>query len=286
MNFRPPLDPSFYLSTGGNTTTTSFVTPTVFYAYQPDVPSLYGSGPPDWSTSGELVPDPPVIHDVNCYYRALGFSWPFTGITRRDLRDAYIRTGGPDDAWKTYAYKILLNREIRRQYDRMPFGLQMMDHYMWTEIRRRATEFMNAARTQGYNFTEREVLEDWGVPFEDNPDEAELPSDDGPSGEVDAQKLEEPSGDGDTFTWPWGYYLWRSRCSDVQRLSIWQDLLLQTARRVGLRAHLGVGFAGRLSREWVIGRVVDYTVIFLSEHAEPDEEMAAQAVHAVMTDTR
>jgi len=259
----------------------------VVYAYQPEIPFLYGDGPPDWSTSGELVPDPPVIHDGNCYYRALGFSWPFTGITRRDLRDAYIRTGGPDDAWKTYAYKILLNREIRRQYDRMPFGLQMMDHYIWAEVRRRATEFMNAARAQGYDITEREVLEDWGIPVvEDDPDEAELPSGGEPSGEEGAQKLEEPPGDGDTFTWPWGYYLWRSRCSDVQRLSVWQDLLLQTARRMGLRAHLGVGFAGRLSREWVIGRVVDYTVIFLSEHAEPDEELAVQAVNAVMTDTR
>lgn len=242
-----------------------------------EIPTTAHSGPAEWSTSGELEPDPVVIHDVNSYYRALGFSWPFRGITKKKLLLSYMECGGPDNAYATYAFKQLLNPELRRTYDRAPIGALLFDEYVKEMLKKRAAEEASRRRHGPHVPTIDDVLAEWGLtgPASNEPvSDADQPL-------VDS--LQDPLGaaeSDDTVpeTWPWNYWLWKTRCQDTDRLARWQLLLLAAARQRGLRVRLSVGFAGRIPQGFVRLENDGRVALLLEHETEPTPELAAQAV--------
>jgi hypothetical protein len=279
---------NYYFSGGTGTFSTGSMTSTFggYVAIQPviEVPVLCGEGPPAWSTCTDLDIAPRHIHDGNHYYRALGFEWPFRGITRRDLMRAYRRTvgagqDGENAAYATYALSQLLDPEVRWHYDRMPFGRQLIDKYLAEMIRKKAIQDAAEAQKRGHEVTPDDLLRMWGVPTE--PIE---PVDDAEGPLVDT--VQNPSALSDLTdtvpdAWPWGYYTWRSSCGDGDRLARWQELLLAVAQARSLRARFAIGFVGRTPREWVVAQLQSCFVIFLHEAVEPTGVLAALAVDEV-----
>jgi hypothetical protein len=273
----------------------------VYFQPIPQVPRHHG-GPALSSTCTDLVPDPVVVHDVNLYYRLLGFSWPFKGITRKMLRQAYQERGGPNDIYLTNALKMLLDDDIRQIYRRRPFGHPLVDVFVFERAKAKAAKLASEIRARGGKARNSDFLQAWGFPVPDDPDfddepfvvDADAP--DGGSETTDSfepvNDPEEPFGDSvqdpsvvaegdDTVlnTWGWGYFTWRSNCHDQDRLEVWQRELLRAARRHDLRVLLGVGFTGMTPREWEIGSLGEGAyVIFLNESLEPSPQLAAEAL--------
>lgn len=280
---------TYYFLVGTGTFGTGSMTSSFFggnVVMQPlaEVPVLRGEGPPDWSTCTELDIAPRHIHDGNFYYRALGFEWPFRGITRRDLMRAYRRTvgvgqDGEDAAFVTYALSQLLDSEVRWHYDRLPFGRQLIDQYVAAKIRKKAIQEAAAAQAGGYEVTPDDLLRMWGVPTEpiEPVVDAEEPLVDTEQNPSALSDLTDTVPD----AWPWGYYLWRSSCGDGDRLARWQELLLAVARARRLRVRFAIGFVGRTPKEWVVTQHQDCVVIFLHEAVEPTGALAALAVDEV-----
>lgn len=254
-----------------------------------EVPVLRGEGPPAWSTNTDLVPEDLVINDTNFYYRVLGFEWPFRGITKRMLMQAYRDRNGPNDPYKTLAFKMLLDDEKRRLYHRVPIGQRLIDACVWEEIMNKAKGVVFAAMAQGRELALTDVLSSWGIgtspipgPDETEPNEPVTDTDQ-PLSDIERDPSVATEGDASVpATWSWGYYLWRSACGDDERLARWQNLLLAASRELNLRVRLAVGFVGRTPQEWVIGQSQDCFVIFLNEGTEPDGELAAAAVDHVI----
>lgn len=255
-------------------------------AYSPvvEAPRLVGGDVPEWSTAHELELDPVNIHDGNTFYRALGFSWPYRGITRKDLFRAYCELDGPNSHWLTYVFKMLWDDEFRRDYNRMPFGRRFLDRYLWERF---AAQAKAVAAAQGLveDMDIYRVLQSWGVPTRQPGTESNEPvgDDDRPFG--DSPQDREELSDGVATVrdaWLWGFYLWRSSCHDIERLARWQQELLAAFRGRGLRARLCVGFAGQAQRGWLVGRLGEQIVIFLRDDVEPGEELAAGAANDVM----
>lgn len=256
-----------------------------------DAPMLTGNGPAWWSTCADLAIDPIIINDTNMYYRILGFRWPFRGITKRMLRRAYRKRGGPDNVAMTTALKTLLNADMRRLYDRRRLGSPIIDEHMWNWILREATKQSVGSILRGEPITREELMEEWGVAqrepstyIEPNEpvDAPEKPlSDETPNDEAESDPpVTVPP------TWPWGYYRWRSSCEDEDRLERWQTLLRAEAFRVGLRVHLAVGFAGRTPSRTVECNLAGLRVIFLNEGVDPDEGLAGIAVDQLRNDPK
>jgi hypothetical protein len=241
-----------------------------------DAPILQGDSPAEWSTCTDLDLLARNIHDVNHYYKALGFSWPYTGITRRDLGNAW-RTR-QDDRYATYAFSRLLDPEIRRHYDRAPFFMQVIDAYVLELVKRAANQDLADAAAQGEALDIDELMRHYGVgsnePVVDEEDP--LADDEGnPSSDAEGEDTPEP--------WRWGYYTWRSGCDDRDRLGRWQRLLLAALGARGLRIKLALGFAGHLDCGQFVTRVGQTLVCFLADGVEPDEELAAEAAADVIT---
>lgn len=248
-----------------------------------EAPLLSGLGPADWSTGTELMPDPVLIHDGNGYYRALGFAWPFLGITRAMLRNAYQERGGPDNEFLTYAFKKLWDTDYRRWYNRLELGDADIDEYFWIRVRlAAAAEAARRSAERGWIVTKSEVLDDWGIAHGDYEPIEPVGDENRPMG-ADQIPEDNPSGVPDTVRrpWAWGYYRWRTDCSEIERLERWQVLLLAAARRAGLRTHLCTGFVGHVLQETITSRLGDHYVIFLREDVPPTEERAADAVASV-----
>jgi hypothetical protein len=241
-----------------------------------DAPILQGDCPAEWSTCTELDRDPRCIHDVNHYYKALGFRWPYTGISRRDLGNAWRER--QEDRYATYAFSRLLDPEIRRHYDRAPFFMQVVDAYVLELVKRAANQDLSDAAARGEDLDINSLMRDYGVepgePVVD--DEEPLADDEGkPSGAAEGEDTPEP--------WGWGYYTWRSGCDDRDRLGRWQRLLLAALGARGLRIKLALGFAGHLDCGQFVTRVGQTLVCFLADGVEPDEGLAAEAAFDVIT---
>lgn len=84
-----------------------------------DAPRLLGDGPAQFSTSLALDLTPRVIWDTNGFYRALGLR---PDASRADIRRAYIDHEGWRSVRLTKIVKLLLDRTLRRAYDRTPLG--------------------------------------------------------------------------------------------------------------------------------------------------------------------
>lgn len=237
----------------------------------PEKPFLRGYGPVEASTCTGLELTPQAIWDVNGYYRRLGFRWPYLGITRADLREAYHRVDGESSVETTYALKQLLNPAVRHDYDRMPLGEQFFDEFVDAMIKYRA-KWTAASRTAttGTTVTASEVLDEWDLKLisEDEGAQKAAP-------EAKAPKVSDPTA---KVPWHWAYYLWRSSTNDPDRLARWQQLLISEYAKNGVQTKVSVGYFGKQPHSWVSARVGERTVLFLNEAAEPTAQMAAQAV--------
>lgn len=239
----------------------------------------------DASTDTDLILHPPLIWDVNGYYRLLGIAWmDYRTASIKQMRIFYMANGGPDDRRMTYALSQLRNRKTRSQYNATPFGQLFMDADVEEWLRQRA--LAEARRRQGADFdaedgeAARDILKEWGFIAAENPAEgdAEDVDDDvidaDPAGELESS--EEPH-----VPWAYSYYVWRSACDDTERLGRWQALLVAEFVRVGVKRRFAVGFMGRQPQEWVAGEVQNRLVAFLHQDIEPTEEMAAKMVASV-----
>lgn len=265
----------------GTYATGSYVQPRVVV----DAPVLWGAGPPDFSSDTRLASTPTVIWDANYYYRSLGFSWPFLGITKNMLMKAYMARVGPtqsegDFAFMTYSLSQLLNARRRRAYDRMQLGERMVDRYIWLALRRKFLDEVRRRTAAGEEVNNADIYEDMGVGVEPNE-----PVVDGDTPLGDSERDHSASeDDADTVpeTWPWGYYLWRSSCQDTELLARWQGLLLAAARERGLRVSLAIGFVGHTGSRMVVAQLGSCYACLLSDQVEPDEGLAAYAVEGIV----
>jgi hypothetical protein len=228
----------------------------------------------DWavaSTCTELVCSPPVIWDANGYYRAHGFSWPYRGITRRDLRQAHHQRG-IEDRWLTYALKQLCDPRIRRAYDATPLGEPFLDAYVQFWLKSQAAgKASRESERAGEVITPEDVLSDLGYDIDPAQDLSSTPP------------VEDPETGGTVSApWTWAYYQHRSTCDDSDRLGRWQEMLVKAFARVGTRRRFAVGFVGRQAHQWVAGEVHGHLVVFLNDRIEPTSELAAIAVASII----
>jgi hypothetical protein len=244
-------------------------------------PFLWGTGEAECSTCTDLAPSPQVIIDANGYYRALGFAFPYAGITKKQLRLAYHRVHGERSVWLTAALKTLLDPVERRRYDMVRVGDIYMDLFVQDWFRRQA--FAEARRRNlhgGHRATREQVLDEWGL-TEDTPKPA-LDSLD----EV-VHDPQYPTDEGCPEAWEWSYYLWGSRSTNTAKLSLWQGMLIRECISLGAVIRFCVGFSSRRNpARWATGVIGQHHVIYLREDVEPTDELAALAVSAVLREER
>lgn len=230
------------------------------------------TGPPTVSTCTDLAVPIKWIWDVNYYYRALGFEFPYRGIGKKQLRKAYERLKGNRNDWLTYCLKQLLNRKVRAKYDAQPLGCMMDDYYGWLRVKMVAAEWARQqSMEQRIEVTAEDFLDNLGI---------KLPTQD---------EVEEPEQDPEITrvatdsTWPYGFFLWRSRKHDDKTLAAWQQLLIESFSRQGLRVQIAVGYVGGTHRQWEITSHQHHTIIFLNDDTTPTTQHADEAAHAYAT---
>lgn len=230
-------------------------------------PVLRGWGAIECSPCTQLVPMPQVIWDVNGYYRELGFSFPYRGITRKSLRLAYQERQGQDSVRLTFVFQQLLNPEVRRDYDCTSLGEPFFDLYLQDWFKRKAVEEAVRRVQKGRPTEAEEVLQEWGLHLESEDDE-----------------LSEPPPTVDS--WRWAYYQWRTRFDDLQRLAAWQALLISALSAVGVNRHFSVGFFGKHPHRWVPVEIDNRLVLLINENEEPSLELAVMAAITVAHEYR
>lgn len=245
----------------------------VFTPRDAELPHLIPGGPAECSTSTELAVHPDVIWDVNGYYRELGFSFPYRDITRRDIRIAAQERNSEGSVRLTFVLQQLIDRSVRYEYDRAPWGKPFMDG--WLE----ASLLINAKREA----SRRTLLSGDEVPFEDVLDEWGLSS---LSDEEHQEQAEQKKSLGKKSKrgWNWSYYLWRSGHYAPLVLGEWQTLLISEFARQGVRRKFSVGFLGKQPHPWVSVAVGRRLAILLNEAEAPTAELAAKAVAAVLAE--
>jgi hypothetical protein len=258
-----------------------------------DKPYLQGrlGGAVTCSTSVTLVVVPEVIWDANSYYRQLGFSFPYTNITRKQMRLNFFDRDGLDSRRLTYVLKQLLDRDTRRQYDRTPIGELFLDSWVQDFLKDKAIrEAQRRHAESGEPVEVDDVLAEWGLKAQSPGDvesegEAEYGEDaDHPSPKDTSDSPESSDPSPKVIPWDWAYYSWRTQRDDTERLARWQQLLVSAfaARKVHYR--FAVGFLGKQPHRYVLGDVDGHEVFFLGEDEEPTEELAAVAVVQVLYD--
>lgn len=239
-----------------------------------------GNGPAQCSSSTVLATYPLHCWDVKGYYRRLGVDWK---ASRRELADAYMLLGGPDDPSLTYAFKQLLHEPTRHAYDRVPLGGRWLDEEEQGEIREKAArEAARRAASGKAVGAYDEILQEWGYErVRKDPGVAER------SRERDLPEQEElgpeDSALGSTVSqWEvrWGWYLLgdaRPPRRPGDRLEEWQRLLVQAFGAADLRIYFGVGFfSGVHFKLWRNTR--NMCIVFLADNELPTPALAHEAV--------
>lgn len=248
-------------------------------------PQKMGRGPAGLSTCVELVTvaDSRIIWDVSGYYRALGISWPFKGITKRALREAYQRVDGQSSERLTAIFKLLLDPQERARYDLAPPGELHYDEIAQLDLRARSKREAALRSQRGTPTTKEEVLDGWGMRVVSESDEDE-PDPARDSVSASRHTAENPSEDDHWMSWPWGYYLWRSRSRDTLRLAQWQALLVMhfAAKKARMRFCVGLHGGKASPSPWVTAVSGRDIVIFLNDDTEPTDDYAAAAVAFVL----
>lgn len=242
----------------------------------PEAPVRRGAGPVDFTTCTELAPSY-TVWDANGWYRALGFTWPYRGITKTALRLAYYAVGGQDSERLTYYVNRLLRPQVRAEYDATPLGeIFWGDKYVHQTIRTNASLEAGRRNARGEHADQESVMDSWGLYTPT--DEVEVPS--------ASEKSERSDPSPSVWAWRYGYYLWKSVTYDPDRLSRWQDLLVAAFAAAGARRRISVGFMGGNPRRALQLDLGDRVVLFLHEEQEPTEELATRLADNVIAENR
>jgi hypothetical protein len=224
----------------------------------------------EFSTDARL--DVRQIWDVNGWYTAMGFSYPFLSITVARLRLAYLDQDGPNDERLTWILKALRNPRIRAAYDTLQFGEHYADDPLFQRwLAQQAAREASRQRRAGMDADFDSVMADWGFDLSDGAPGSEI---DTTSATVDSDGSETPMAGGPDRPWPWGYYTWRSDSRDLETLSRWQDLLVAQFARVGDRRRISVGFMGRQPHRATVCEWQQKTILLLHEDVEPTQDLA------------
>jgi hypothetical protein len=230
----------------------------------PTRPRRVGDGPVAFSTCTALARSPEVSFDVNAYYRELGVHWR---ANRGELRRAYYRLEGYRDRRLTYVLHQLLDSAVRRRYDAMPPIEPMMDRYVLAALMRAANQ---SASQHAYEHRDDPRAEE-------DLEAALLESleilDEHLTNEQDRRATPASSVE-------YGHYLWQTDADDPQRLTRWQEHLIQAATRTGTTRTLAIGLHG-LTPEWLVSRVGYLDVAFLRHDAEPTSTAADGAISSL-----
>jgi hypothetical protein len=277
--YRPPLDTSTYQGLVPDVADPGLAEG--FY----DRPQRAGIGPLECSTNTALAISPQVIFDVNGYYRAFGFAFPYTNITRKALRLAYHELRGEESVWLTAVFRMLLDPAKRGEYDRAPFGRRWLDEVEIALVLEEAKR--EAARrdpSPSNLVTYADLLKLRGLVLEDDlavppaPDQVENYYPDGEDNEPLFGHTEDP--------WLWGYYRWSTGRADTDRLGRWQQMLITEFAAQEVKVKFCVGYIGRSRTDsrFVVARTYGVRAIYLREDLEPDREMAVNAVSSTLSD--
>ena len=225
----------------------------------------YGTGPAACSASAALALSPEICHDVCGWYRRLGAHWR---MSRAQLARAYL--AGPQVPARSYALKMLLSPQVRRQYDRAPLGMPFLaDRETQEQIKRRAAHL--AARMSARTGREPgslldEILGDWGL-------ELNRAGEEGGTGEDEGAGRPPAPGWGEN----WSFYLADGAEPDAGILDKWQRLLgeaFRMMRRGGQRFAVGI-HPGAPHR--IAGELSDGTPIIMTGTEPPTLGMAIRA---------
>ena len=231
------------------------------------------TGPTTFSTCTELIPASiQPIFDVNSYYRDLGFDWPYKGITRGMLREAYTRLGGQGNERLTYCLRQLLDKQLRPIYDAHPPGWPMDDMYTWRLIKEVAAQWASEQSAEtGELITGQDFLRSLGfdrLVDDESEDEEEMP---------EAVQVFLAN------SWPYGYYLLHSRRYDDVTLSEWQSIIISACAHEGLSLQLALGYVGRTEQTWAIYNYNNDLVIFVNENQQPTNAIAQEIATELRT---
>lgn len=238
----------------------------------------HGLGPVNCSSSTALELYPLHCWDVRGYYARLGVHWK---ATRRELREAYVSLGGPEDVHLTYAFKQLMNSEIRKAYDQVPLGGDWFDDEAREQVRReaaqeaarrtersgRAVDYASVLTERGFVFADPEATDRAGRVISEEPGDPEDRS---------ASLGASVSG----WEMLWGWYMMDgavlpTRPGDV--LGPWQEMLIEAFHTSDLRIQFAVGFfPGKRYRLWRNSRGL--CIVFLANNEPPTPALATEAV--------
>lgn len=260
-----------------------------------DKPFIAGLGAIECSTCVTLARQPEIIWDANEYYRSLGFSFPYTDISRKELRLHFHDRGGPDSVRLMFILKQLLNVSTRRRYDTTPLGELFLDEWVQKYLKDKAVgEAARRSAESGRLVEAEEVLAEWGMEVlaDESTEDVESSEKTGygeDSDEPTSKDESDPPESSDppptVVPWRWAYYLWRSQEDDDERLALWQQLLVRAFAARKIQRRFAVGFFGKQPHRFTVGEVDGRDVFFLGEDEEPTEEMAALAVVQMLYDT-
>jgi hypothetical protein len=246
------------------------------HSYAPDGRSIrrVGWGPETCSSDMRLVPLPEIIWDVNGWYRELQVPYD---ATRRQLKVAYLRHGGPLSHRKTYVLRQLLQPATRRQYDLCPLGsLFMQDEAVIAMLKRKAAEMASRMTAAGDARTADDVLEEMGFERVPTPD-----SDEGRA-RAEQMALEAARSPQEPAEQPWRYAWFRYDADSAEDvMAAWQHQVVHVLAARRMRARIAVGtFAGPdpSTAIWHEGR----TIFFLREGDAPTRHAAEMAVRRAL----
>lgn len=252
-------------------------------------PSVAGRGPLTVSTCTDVEgPLPLHIWDVNGYYRDLGVH---PRATRKELMRAYQRHGIKPSARVTYVFKQLLNPDVRRAYDMMPLGEIYVDQYVHDYIHRQVKLELSRRMWEQAKRRERDIF----APDGDDPNYEDILNEFGfhvvdeeePGESLDTandpdKTPKEPAQSRAGVVFPYSYFLWRSKDTDVMRLAMWQETIVQALIERKVRTRIAVGYCGRMAHPYVVGVIGDQIVVFLNDIEEPNLGLARRAADRVV----
>lgn len=217
--------------------------------------------------------------DVFGYYAALGVG---PQATRRDLLAAYQAKDGQSDAFITYAFKRLLDRQFRARYDVMTPQQLRMDAYQRAELLRRASLKAAYINASGDSFiSAQDILSSLGIQFTGAARES-LDSVGTTGFHESGSTFRQDDPNTPVTTWSYSYLLLGSTCDDRSRLAEWQQGLATSLANQPNLPRFAVGFHGLPGKPFLYLGVGDTPVFFLHESADVTEELVAAAANAAI----
>lgn len=235
-------------------------------------PVRFGAGATTVSSCTDIALFPSVCWDVNGYYRELGVFWK---ASKRELREAYQRSGGPSDARLTYVFRQLLQEHVRHEYDRMPLGSVFMDEYVQSAILTNAKKEAARRTNLGQWTSGDDILREWGFVFIE--EDEETPTED--LTRPDPSPILNHRPDRDDDLWPYSFYKLGTSRQSVENLKKWQSLLLEELQGKNISFAVGWSRGGSGFKLYPHeGRMI----FFLQEDSIPSKRIAQAAIRTYM----